>query len=290
MTIDDCTVAVLGLGLVGGSIARDLAARGVRVAGFDADPATLDAACVAGVVQTRLDADLHDRGAGETDSRTIVIIAVPVSETRRVIQGLPKRLAQAALVMDVASTKRSVLTVAAAAGIAERFVGSHPMAGDHRTGWSASRRGLFSGATVYLCPTPRTHDDAIQIAREFWGALGGRTQLLDDRDHDERVAFTSHMPHVVSAALALAMAKAGIGHDELGPGGRDVLRLARSSPDMWSAVAADNSEAILKALAAIETELAAFRHTLTSGDERALHAMFSAARAWTDDGNTAVHR
>lgn len=278
MTTEHHTVVVLGLGLIGGSIARDLAARGTPVIGVDSDPATLAAARADGVVRAGLD-DAHDAAANGSE-QTIVIIAVPVSATHELLEVTSRRFGQAALVMDCGSTKRDALAAATAAGVAQRFVGSHPMAGDHRSGWGASRRGLFAGATVYLCPTSATRDESVALAREFWTSLGGRAQVIDAREHDERVAFTSHVPHAVSAALAIAMSKAGITAADLGPGGRDVLRLAGSSPEVWSAIAASNSDAMLHALSAIETQIGGFRRALEQKDERALHALFSAARDW----------
>jgi prephenate dehydrogenase len=278
MTPDHDTVVVLGLGLIGGSIARDLAARGTPVIGYDSDPTTLEAACADGIVRARLEDAPGD--VAEQPERTIVIIAVPVSATRDLLAMASQQFGRAALVMDVGSTKRDALAAATEAGVAQWFVGSHPMAGDHRSGWGASRRGLFDGATVYLCPTSVTREEAVALAREFWASLGGRVQMIDAREHDERVAFTSHVPHAVSAALAIAMSRAGISVADLGPGGRDVLRLAGSSPDVWSAIAARNSDAMLHALSAVEAQLAGFRRALETNDERALHALFSAARDW----------
>lgn len=279
MTIDGHTVVVLGLGLIGGSIARDCAGHGIPVVGHDSDPATLDAACADGVVRVRLDDPLDDGLDAVLPEQTVVIVAGPVSATPAMLRDASRRFAGAALVMDVGSTKRDALAAAADAGVAQRFVGSHPMAGDHRSGWSASRRGLFAGATVYLCATPVSRADSVALAREFWTSLGGRPQLIDAREHDERVAFASHMPHVVSAALAIAMSKAGLTAADLGPGGRDVLRLAASSPDVWSAITASNADLIAPALADVEAELAGFRRALEANDARALHALFSAGRA-----------
>lgn len=276
MAVDDFSAAVIGLGLIGGSIARDLAARRMRVAGYDSDSNALDAACAAAVVTRRLDASFAGlKGAG------IVVIAVPVSVAADVLDSASRHLSHATLIMDVGSTKQSVLAAAAAAGVAERFVGSHPMAGDHRSGWDASRRDLFRNAPVYLCPTPTTRKDSFELAKELWMVLGARIRLMDADAHDARVALTSHLPHAVSAAIALVLSKAGVGIAEVGPGGRDVLRIAASSPELWTAIAMDNREALRRALAAFESELQGFDRALAARDEGALHAFFSAAREWS---------
>lgn len=274
--IEDQRVAVVGLGLIGGSIARDLAAQGMRVAGFDADAATLDAAVGQGIVSERLDSSL-----GGLQDATIVVLAVPISAMEQVFSAAANHVGRAALVTDVASTKRSVVALATSLGVAWQFVGSHPMAGDHRSGWMSARTGLFDDAPVYLCPTRETEPDSIDLAERFWSTLGARPRLTNAEAHDQLVAFTSHLPHVVSAAIALALSKAEVASSDLGPGGRDVLRIAASSPDLWSSIAADNAEAILGALGNLRTELAAFTSALEARDAGALHALFTGARAWS---------
>lgn len=275
MAVDDFSAAIIGLGLVGGSIARDLAARGITVAGYDSDTDTLDAACAGAVITRRLDASLAGLNGAD-----IIVVAVPVSAVAAVLAAAARHIQDAALIMDVGSTKQSALAAAAAAGVAERFVGSHPMAGDHRSGWNASRRDLFRNAPVYLCPTMTTRKDSFELAKELWMALGARIRPIDADAHDARVALTSHLPHAASAALALVLSKAGVGIADVGPGGRDVLRIAASSPELWTAIAMDNSEALRSALAAFESELQGFARALAARDEGALRAFFSAARAW----------
>ena len=106
---------------------------------------------------------------------------------------------------------------------------------------------------------------------------------MSAEQHDLKLAWTSHLPHMVSTALALALARAGVDRADLGPGGRDVTRLAGSSPEMWTAIALENAPAIDSALAAAEVEIAAFRRALAQTDAAALHERFSAARIWFDD-------
>ena len=286
MTFDGQTVGVLGLGLIGGSIARDLAARGARVIARDADAATLDAACDAGIVHRRLGPSLEGLEMAAT-----VIVAVPVSQTPHVLQAIATHLNSAALVMDVGSTKRSAVGAAMSLGVAAQFVGAHPMTGDHRAGWSASRSGLFTNATVYLCPTALTLGNRLEQARAFWASLGATTELIEAGAHDTRVALASHLPHVMSAALALTLSKAEVGLESVGPGGRDVLRIAGSSPDTWTAIALDNTDCILNALAALRRELDQFEGALRGHDAPRLRALFGAARDWTQtDVDTAEGR
>ena len=269
-------VAIVGLGLIGGSIAKDLAARGVEVEAYDSNQASLDDAVKSGVVSCQLDETLSGLRAD------LVVIATPVDIAIDVLRVLADTNRDGALITDVGSTKSRIITEAEALGLASRFVGSHPMAGDHRSGWSAARRGLFAGARVYLCAPPAASAELVARADAFWRALDAHPMAIDAAAHDRTLAWTSHLPHVVSAALALALGRAGVGRDELGPGGRDITRLAGSSPEMWSAIAAENASAIDAALAAAELEVASFRRLLSRADAGELHSKFAAARAWFD--------
>lgn len=269
------TAAVVGLGLVGGSLARDLAARGVRVLGHDRDPASVDAALREGALHAALGPGLE--GVEEAE---LVAAAVPVTAAPALLRGLAPRLRAARLVTDVGSTKAGVCAAAEALGIGGRFVGSHPLAGSHRSGWEASRAGLFEGARVFLSPAPSTREPALALARALWTSLGARPEVVDADAHDLSLALTSHLPHVASAALARALAAAGVPRVELGPGGRDVTRLAGSSPEMWTAIALENAAPLADGVAALRGELDALHAALRAGDAGALRRFFASARDW----------
>jgi len=269
--------AIVGLGLMGGSLARDLHARGVRVSAYDTNDANLGAAVREGIVDHALDASLV--GASDTD---VVVIAVPVDAAIDVLTRVAALDPRATLITDVGSTKQRIVDTARSLGLGSRFVGSHPLAGDHRSGWNASRAGLFAGARVYLCPPAGGACDAIELAATLWGELGAVTTVVAADDHDRTLAWTSHLPHVVSTALALALARGGVRREDLGPGGRDVTRLAGSSPDMWTAIVRENAGAIDAALAATEGEIAALRAALSRVQDAEVRECFTAARAWFD--------
>jgi prephenate dehydrogenase len=268
-------VAIIGLGLIGGSLARDLAARGMHVVAFDADADRVRAAMDGGAAHEALDASLS--GVERCDT---VVLAIPVTDAPRVLGALAPHVRGACLITDVGSTKAGIERAAMELGLGARFVGSHPMAGSHESGWSASRSELFRGACVYVCPTPQSEAGAIRRAMELWAMLGANPMSMPAREHDIRVAWTSHAPHVVSAALGAALAHGGFPREHLGPGGRDVTRLAGSSPDLWTAIACDNAAAIDHALARVEQEIAAFRRALSGGDVTALRQRFAAASEW----------
>lgn len=277
MTLPFHEAAVIGLGLIGGSVARDLRALGMRVAAYDTDPGQLAMAMRDGVVNAALDATLA--GIERAD---LVVIAVPVDAALDVLRAAAPRMSRARLITDVGSTKARIVQLAHDLGLGARFVGSHPMAGDHRSGWNASRAGLFADAPLYLCPTPDAPADTMRLAHDLWTALGAAPIEMGADLHDERLAWTSHLPHMIAVTLGLALGGAGIRRDELGPGGRDMTRIAGSSPEMWTAIAVDNAAAIDTALETAEREIATIRRALLRADAAALRDRFTAARAWFD--------
>lgn len=268
-------VAITGLGLIGGSLARDLAARGVMVLGYDPDRDTVRAALDAGVISGTLDPDL-----GGVEAAEVLILAAPVGRAPGILTAAAHRLGELRLITDVGSTKLGIARAAERAGLAHLFVGGHPLAGDHRAGWSASRTGLFQGARVFLSPTPATTPAALSCARGLWSALGARIEEVDAATHDREIAWVSHLPQTASTALALALADAGIGAERLGPGGRDLTRLAGSSPTIWTEIALENTTALAPAIQELERRLQSIRRALETGDEEAIREFFTRGREW----------
>jgi 3-phosphoshikimate 1-carboxyvinyltransferase len=127
----------------------------------------------------------------------------------------------------------------------------------------------------------------MSFAESLWRTLGARPVEIDAVVHDERLAWTSHLPHMVAVVLGLTLGEGGVSRNDLGPGGRDMTRIAGSSPDMWTAIAVDNGEAIDAALAVAEREIGALREEIMRRDAMALHARFTAARAWFGDASPA---
>jgi len=273
--IADTTIAIVGLGLMGGSLARAVSARGARVLAYDRNADHLEDAMRDGVVHVVLGHDLS--GVEEAD---VVVVALPVDATCQAMPTLARRATKAQLLMDLASTKSSVVRCAESAGGGARFVGAHPLAGSHRSGFSAASASLLEGARVFLCPTSCTSPAALRLAEQFWRALGARTEALGACEHDVEMAWCSHLPHIIASALAGTLDDAGLRRAALGPGGRDMTRLAGSSTAMWSAIAADNADAITTALMAYEQKLRAFREAIAARDANATRELLDAGREW----------
>jgi prephenate dehydrogenase len=273
------TIAIAGLGLIGGSLARDLAARGIVVLGYDADPATTRAALEAGVIRATLGPDLAGVEAADA-----LVIATPVASAPMVLEAAAPRLHQLRLISDVGSTKQGIIAAAERLGLAANFVGAHPLAGDHRAGWDASRTGLFEGARVFLSPTENTGPAALASAGALWAAIGARSEEVDAATHDRNMAWISHLPQATSTALGLALAGERLGPSALGPGGRDLTRLAGSPAALWTEIALANAAQIGPALLSLEGRLRQLRQALEEGDARLVHDFFAEGRRWAVGG------
>ena len=276
-------VSVVGLGLIGGSLARALAARGVQVIGYDRDRSSLDAAVAEGIVHEALD----DTLAG-VERADVVILATPVAATAHLLTRLGGRLTGPSLIMDVASTKKRIVAAAEEAGLGPRYVGAHPLTGSHRSGWGASRAGLFEEARVFLCPSPSTTPEALRLAESFWRLLRAGVEVLDAAVHDEQMAWRSHLPQMVSTALALTLRHANVSRSALGPGGRDMTRLAGGDADLWTGIVGDNAPAILEALDAMGEQLRLVRERLAAGED-GVRECFADGRDWFDGEPMRTH-
>ncbi len=268
-------VGIVGLGMMGGSLARALAAHDVEVVAHDRDAASLAEAIREGVV------------SGEMGPLTVemldcqvIVLATPARvacDLLATLRGSPGT----ALLMDLASTKRGTVAAAEAAGIGDRFVGAHPLTGSHRSGWRAGRRELFDDARVFLCPAPSTTPESLERARAFWTGLRAGTEILDAATHDEQMAWRSHLPHFVSTTLALTLRASEIQRSALGPGGRDMTRLAGGDPALWAEIGTDNAAALEAALAAMESRLRRCREAIAQGPA-ALERLLAEGQAWFD--------
>lgn len=273
------SAAVIGLGLMGGSLARDLAERDVAVVGWDRDPDIVAAAVGAGVLENALpwppEAVVHV---------DLVALAVPVASAPRLLGHLSGRLGPESVITDLGSTKRTIAREAERVGLGDRFVGSHPLVGDHRSGWASSREGLYSGGRVFVVPGQSARPAAVERVAELWRDLGAAVEEISAAEHDRLVGWISHLPQVVSSALGLALLREGYSAASLGPGGRDVTRLAASSPGIWSDILLDNSGEVAEALDAFGRHCDDFARALRAGDAAALERMLDEARAWALGG------
>lgn len=278
-------IAVIGLGLIGGSLLRALALAGHEVYGHDADPATRATARTAAaqapaharwhVAPTVRDAACHAE---------LVVLAVPLPAVRAVLDELAG-IGYAGLVTDVTSVKDPVRRLVEEHLHRENrlagFVGGHPMAGRERSGFTAADPDLFTGCAWVLCLEPETTTlaDWLDLATLIT-SLGARVVPATAAEHDRAVAAISHVPHLLATALA-ATAGADPLALTLGAGSfRDGTRVAASSPQLVAAMCGGNAEAVRPALDAVLDALAGARAALDAPDP------IAALRPWFDAGNT----
>jgi len=277
-------VTILGPGLLGGSLALALKARTkahVTVWGRRAeslqeivDRGSADAA-VADVAAAAKGAD-------------IVVFATPVEAMASLATQIAPVLHPGTLVVDVGSVKACVVTELTPifAGRA-RFIGCHPMAGSEQTGFAASRADLFEGSVCILTPEASTSRDTAADAAAFWQSVGCSTRELAPTEHDQIVAWISHMPHLLAAALVQSVADAQpAAFDFAGPGFRDTTRIAGGPPDMWTGILRQNREAVQMAIDGLIAKLRALSTLLgtASNQERdpLIHQLLNQAKAQRD--------
>ncbi|MET0851583.1 MAG: prephenate dehydrogenase/arogenate dehydrogenase family protein [Candidatus Rokuibacteriota bacterium] len=263
-------LAVVGLGLLGGSVAKAARTRGLarRIVGVARNPAALEAARDDGTVDL-LTSDLGP-GLAEAD---LCVLATPVAVLESMLPAVWQAAAPHAMITDVGSTKARIVARADALAATRplRFVGSHPMAGSERTGYAVARADLFEGATVVLTPSARTDAAALARVGEFWLATGARLVRLDPASHDRAVAAVSHLPHLVADALVDAVIRMDPAFfDIAGRGLKDTTRIAAASPPLWREIFQDNREALGEALGAFRKGLDHLEGLLAAGDGAAL--------------------
>ncbi len=245
-------VAVAGLGLVGGSLARALTAAGYRVTGVDREGVRRAARRAGAVAAT---ASTVERVAGAD----VVVLAAPPSVNRRLLRRLARVGRPGLVITDVGSVKGPIVGDAARLGL-RSFVGGHAMAGSERSGFGASSADLFRGAAWWLVPASDAH--ATRTVRTLVRAVGAVPRTIAAPAHDRVVAFLSHVPQLASWALLEAAAADPVARRFLssaGPGFRDMTRLARSPRGLWREILHENQTEVERALVAVARRLARAR-------------------------------
>ena len=274
-------VGVVGVGLIGGSLALALRRGGFagQIAGFDRDASALERAAKLQVIdQVAESASEAARGA------ELVVVAVPVKALGPVMHDVGLTLDPGAVVTDVGSTKAEVIETARLE-LRERFarfVPGHPIAGREASGVEAATVDLFKGARVVLTPVAGTDPKAVELVRGAWEAAGARVSMLDAEEHDRIFAAVSHLPHFLSFALVSEIASRADAAELFGfaaGGFRHFTRIAASSPEMWRDIALQNRTALLAELDRYGVRLAVFRELIEKGDGPALERLMAEARS-----------
>ena len=281
-------LVVIGVGLIGGSVAAALKRRMVvdRVIGVGRSSANMQQALSLGVI----DEIALDVGSAARDA-DMVLVAVPVRQVAGVLNQLREPVHHGVTVTDAGSTKRDFVRIARETfGTAlGSVVPGHPIAGAERTGVSAADADLFSGKRTVLTPLPGSSPEAVERVASMWRACGAEVVQMSPEHHDAVFSAVSHLPHVLSYALVEMIASRSNAEELFSfaaSGFRDFTRIAGSSPEMWRDICAANTDQLLLDIDAFQRALSLLAEHIRSGDMKQVEAIFAAAatarKAWTN--------
>lgn len=274
-------LCIIGVGLIGGSLARAARKTGLcrHIHGVDADPANLQRAQALHVI----DHGFSDIAAGAKDA-DLVLIAVPVQATAAVLRALQPVWNAQSVYTDVGSTKANVLAAAEQVfgALPDNFIPGHPIAGGERSGVDASHPDLFKGKRVILTPTAATSPAALARVRHLWQGAGAEVAEMEPLRHDQVLAATSHLPHVTAFALVDMLGQENQTEEifRYAAGGfRDFTRIASSDAAMWRDICLANREPLLQRIEGLRQELAEVATLIENEDGESLFQLFQRAKA-----------
>ncbi len=268
-------LAIVGVGLLGGSVALAAKARGIsdRVIGIGRNPDRLQAAVDAGVIDEFL-TELPECDA----PWTTVVIGTPVDRIAEDVRRIAAVSRPGTLITDVGSVKGSICEAVSNAGLPDgvNFVGAHPLAGSHKTGFEAARADLFDGKVTVVTTGSAVEEAGNSAVRSFWEQLGSRVIEMSPAEHDAALATTSHLPHVAAAALADVLPDRF--RDLAASGFRDTTRIAAGDPDLWVAILLENADAVSNSLATFSESFGKFQAAIRKRDPDELKKLLQVAK------------
>lgn len=273
------TIAIVGAGLIGGSMAKDLRRKGFasRFIGVSRKPETSARALELGLID---DALPLDEAMAVSD---IIILAIPVNAIQKMLPEVLDKMSSAAVVLDAGSTKGLICEAVRNHPMRSRFVASHPIAGTENSGPEAAIEGLFRGKVNIICERELSAPDAMETVTALFDALEMKTLFMDPTEHDKHVAYVSHLSHVSSFLLGQTVLDIEKDQKNIfnlaGSGFASTVRLAKSSPDMWAPIFAQNKKYLNQALKEYIRHLQIFQQHLEAGDMEKLHQIMLEANS-----------
>ena len=278
-------IAIMGIGLIGGSLARALKRNNSvgKIIAYDRNEEALQKAYELGVAD-----EIYTDPIKAAENADIIILATPITAMGKIVKEIIPYLKDSAVMSDVGSTKGSVLeSIKAELGyLPERFVPAHPIAGTEKHGVENSFDSLFDNRRTLVIPHLENSHDAVRTIHEMWKAAGSETEEMGVKHHDQVLAATSHIPHLLAYATVDTLAnlddRAEIFRFAAG-GFRDFTRISASDPDLWADICLQNRESILEVLVAYQKNIDRLRHALEDGEREALRTVFARAKHARDN-------
>nr|WP_298897707.1 prephenate/arogenate dehydrogenase family protein [uncultured Altererythrobacter sp.] len=275
------SVAIIGLGLLGGSIGLAVKDRAsdITTTGYDADANVRAKAAERSLVET-----VCDSAADAVGKADLVILCVPVGAMKSAAAEIAGHLKPGAIISDVGSSKQSVIEDLAATLPGATVIPAHPVAGTEQSGPEAGFATLFENRWCILTPPDGADEASVEALANFWRTLGSKIEIMDAEHHDLVLAVTSHIPHliaytIVGTASDLEDVTRGEVIKYSAGGFRDFTRIAASNPTMWRDVFLQNRSAVLEMLGRFTEDLTALQRAIRSGDGETLHELFTRTRA-----------
>ena len=275
-------ISIIGLGLIGGSFAKDLRKAGLatELLGVETSQEHAARALQLGLVDRVVTLD------EALQQSEVLLLAVPVNAIATLLPQILNGIRQTQTVIDMGSTKFQIVEAVRNHPNRERYVAAHPMAGTENAGPDAALEGLFKGKTVLLCDLEWSAPEACKTALEIFHAVGLKFEFMSSEQHDRHAAYVSHLSHVAAYALSLAVQseeKAGYAVPRLAGGGfASTVRLAKSSPEMWVPIFKQNREHVLKAIDAFSERVLEFKRCLETNDFSKLEELIQEANQIRD--------
>jgi prephenate dehydrogenase len=269
MSIHFNNVTIIGVGLIGGSLARVMKLKGLAgsITGAGRNRSTLETAIKIGVI------DRMGQGSAQAvEDADLVVLASPVGTFRQIVREIGPHLKPGAILTDVGSVKGKLIKdieECIAPGV--HYVPAHPIAGREKSGVAESIDTLFQGRRCILTPTARTDRKALEAVRDLWTAAGAEVVVMDADLHDKVFAAVSHLPHIAAFAMMSAVAELNTGTEDYlqfsGAGFRDFTRIAASSPEMWKDICLMNRDHLVTMIDRYISSLNQFKRDILAGDE-----------------------
>ena len=275
-------ICIIGVGLIGGSLAQAMirTKHAKHVVGFGRDSQRLQTAQKSGVI-TDYTTDVKEAVNGAN----MVVIATPVGSFEAILKSIKPYVKASTIITDVGSTKSSVIKVAESVfgSLPSHFVPAHPIAGKEKSGFEASDGDLFVGRKVIITPTESSSAEAVEAVKSVWQATGATVDMMSAASHDELLAMTSHLPHMLAFSIMNYLISQHPSASLYAAGGfRDFSRIASGDPIMWRDICLNNNEAIVKHIKGYRDTLDNLIDVIEDENTTAIEALFRDAKSTRD--------